>query len=277
MEAAVSGASLHRPPSTRNFRKPEWEGRVRFPEKDGAGRLSQAEEWCEILEDGEWKRLRFHDYGQTYSRPGLYEHLFYGLLECRSPSRVVGLLDEVRREAGIDGESLRVLDLGAGNGIVAERLREYGMPHALGVDILEEAREAALRDRPGAYVDYLAADLLDVTADTRQRLRRFAPNALACVAALGFGDIPPRLYWNALEFVSDGGLLAFNIKADFLEPRYTHGFAALIRQMVDGQYARLEASRRYRHRIGIDGRPLFYMAMVLTKLKPVPESLLVEA
>jgi SAM-dependent methyltransferase len=255
----------------------EWEGRVCLPEVNGTSRLSQAEEWCQILENGQWKRLRFHDYGEIYRRPGLYEHLFYGMLECRSPSRVVGLLDEVRRDAGLDAASLRVLDLGAGNGIVAQRLRERGIRRILGVDILPEAKQAAQRDRPGVYDDYLAADLLEIQPQTRMRLREFAPTALTCVAALGFGDIPARLYYNALDFVSTGGLLAFNIKADFLDPRYSHGFSALIRRMVDEQYVRLEATRRYRHRMGIDGRPLHYTAMVATKLKPVPESMLVDA
>ena len=46
--------------------------------------------------------------------------------------------------------------------------------------------------------------------------------------------------------------------------------------MVHDEVIRLEATRRYRHRINIDGEPLFYTAMIATKLKPVPESMLVE-
>ena len=71
----------------------EWDDRLRIPEK---ATLSQDAEWCEIRENGRWRRLRFHDYHEIYERPGLYEYLFYELLECQSPRRVVGLLGEVR-------------------------------------------------------------------------------------------------------------------------------------------------------------------------------------
>ncbi len=72
---------------------------------------------------------------------------------------MVGLLTEALAAAGVSAETLRVLDLGAGNGIMAEELRAVGAEHAVGVDILSEARDAAERDRPGLYADYLVADL----------------------------------------------------------------------------------------------------------------------
>jgi hypothetical protein len=113
-------------------------------------------------------------------------------------------------------------------------------------------------------------------AATAQRLRALRPNALTCVAALGFGDIPPQAYRHAANFVAPGGLLAFNIKAEFLDARFTHGFAELMRQMVNGGIVRLEATRRYRHRLSAAGEPIHYTAMVVTKLKDIPERMLVE-
>ncbi len=259
---------------TDRYRKSQWEGRVRFPKTDQD--LAQNHEWCEIKENGGWNKLRFHDYDEIYQRPGLYEHLFYQMLKCRSPERVVKLLDEVRQDFDKSADSLRVIDLGAGNGIVGERLRERGVRHVLGIDIISEASQAAKRDRPKVYEDYLVADLCDLSEDTKERIVAFAPNALACVAALGFGDIPPRAYFNALSLIPEGGMLAFNIKDEFLDARHTHGFSGLIRRMVHDEIIRLEATRRYRHRINIDGEPLFYTAMIATKLKHVPESMLIE-
>ena len=259
--------------NTDRYRQVLWEGRVRFPKTEGE--LPQNREWCEIREGDGWSRLRFHDYAEIYQRPGLYEHLFYQMLKCRSPEKVVKLLEEIRQDLDKPAASLRVLDLGAGNGIVGERLREHGVRHVLGVDLLSEAREAAKRDRPKVYDDYITTDLCELNDETRKRLEAFAPNTLTCVAALGFGDIPPRAYFNALSLIPDGGMLAFTIKDEFLDARLAHGFSALIHRMTHDKVIRVEMTRRYRHRLGVDGEPLFYTAMVATKLKTVPESMLV--
>ena len=107
-------------------------------------------------------------------------------------------------------------------------------------------------------------------------MKALRPNVLACVAALGFGDIPPRAWNRAAHYVAPGGLLAFNIKDDFLDPRYTHGFSELMRRMVHGNVARVEASWRYRHRLSTAGEPIYYTAMVVTKLTEIPAAMLVE-
>lgn len=251
----------------------DWKGRLRLPPKGKS--LPQDAEWCEIEESGAWRRLRFHDYGELYERPGLYDYLFYDLLECQSPRRVVGLMGEVRADLGIR-EPLRAIDLGAGNGLVGKELKRIGAAEIVGLDILDEARAAARRDLPEVYADYLVADMTEPDPAVDRRLTRLRPNALTCVAALGFGDIPPRAYHRAASYVSIGGLLAFNIKEEFLDARYTYGFSELMRRMMNDGCVRLEASRRYRHRLSASGDPIYYTAMVATKLKEIPDSMLVE-
>lgn len=251
-----------------------WKGQVRFPRN--SERLSQTEEWCEVRESGSWKRVRFHDYDEIYRHPGLYEYLFYQEMKCQSPERVVHLLGETCSELKVKKSELRVIELGAGNGIVGEYLRSYGAGYVLGIDIIEEAKVAAERDRPMVYDDYLVADLSQLSPETKSSIEAANPTCLVCVAALGFGDIPPKAYYNALSFIPSGGLLAFNIKADFLKPSYHHGFSELIRRMNETEIIRIEALQRYRHRINVNGEPLFYTAMVATKLRPVPESMLVQ-
>ncbi|HSG31903.1 MAG TPA: class I SAM-dependent methyltransferase [Thermodesulfobacteriota bacterium] len=54
---------------------------------------------------------------------------------------------------------ITVLDMGAGNGIVAEELVNLGLDDVIGVDIIEEAKQAAFRDRPEVYSDYIFDDL----------------------------------------------------------------------------------------------------------------------
>ena len=251
----------------------DWKNRLRLPPR--AERMPQDAEWCEVREAGGWRRMRFHDYGAIYERPGLYEYLFYDLLACQSPRRVVGLLAEVR--ADLEGkEPLRVIDFGAGNGLVGKELRRIGAVEVVGVDILEEACAAARRDLPGVYSDYLVADMTQPDDGVERRLRALRPNALSCVAALGFGDIPPAAYHRAAGYVAPGGLLAFNIKEEFLDARYTYGFAEMMRRMLNDGIVRLEATRRYRHRLSASGDPIYYTAMVATKLKEIPDSILVE-
>jgi predicted TPR repeat methyltransferase len=233
---------------------------VRFPQ--GADGLEQDEEWCEIDEGGETRRIRFHDYDEIYSVPGLYERIFYDALKCCSPQAVIGLLAEQLRA----GELLRTFDVGAGNGMVAEQLDMVGSELIVGVDIIPEAEMAAERDRPGLYEAYYTLDLTNIPPEIHKELsaRRF--NCLVTVAALGFGDIPPEAFAAAFNLVEDGAWVAFNIKSRFLnDDSEKTGFAELINTMLDDGTLELCAEREYRHRLSISGAPLNYVAIVARK------------
>ena len=236
---------------------------VRFPTlSDG---LSQDEEWCEVFSDGEWRRLRFHDYGEIYDVPGLYEHLFYERLKCQSPGVVGDLLTEAVEAAGQAPADLRVLDLGAGNGIVGEALRLRGFEEVVGVDISPEAGEAVERDRPGVYAGYYVCDLLNPPGDVRRELEEARFGAMTSVAALGFGDVPPAVFRAAFDLVQDGGWIAFTIKQDFLGEADESGFDALIAELIESGAIEERGRRRYRHRLDVRGRPLHYVAIAGVK------------
>lgn len=163
---------------------------IRFPELGGYA-PTQDREWCEVCVDGEWRRVRFHDYGELYKVPGLYEELFYERLKCCSPSRVVGLLEDVMSDFGGDLAGLRVLDLGAGNGMVADELEARGTQRIVGVDIIAEARLGADRDRPEVYEDYLVTDLTQLTESEEELLRSKRFNCLARWPLWGLETCPP--------------------------------------------------------------------------------------
>ncbi|MCA9243230.1 MAG: class I SAM-dependent methyltransferase [Phycisphaerales bacterium] len=228
--------------------------------------LTQDAEWCVVHLDGEWRQIRFHDYATLFSIPGLYEEVIYRALHCESPAVVVGLLADHLESVDEDIKDMRVLDLGAGNGIVGQRLRRFGAERIVGVDIIDEAREAAERDRPAAYDHYVVADLTDLTDAKRAELREQRLNCLVCVAALGFGDIPPEAFTGALDLIADDGWIAFNIKEDFLESDDDTGFAGLLRKMERDGELKIERRRRYRHRLGTDLQPLHYVAMIARKM-----------
>jgi len=233
--------------------------------------LTQDAEWCVVRTDDGWQQIRFHDYGEIYCIPGLYERIFYDVLKCNSPATVCDLLSGEMRKAGFAAADLRALDLGAGNGMVGEQLREAGVETVVGVDICEEAAIAAERDRPGVYTDFLVSDMTDLPEKDYRHLRAFRFTGMTCVAALGFGDIPPEAFVQAYNLVARDGWVAFNIKADFLTDRDPSGFARLIRSMLEEKTLRLMVQKRYCHRISTDGRPLPYVAMVGRKAEDVPE------
>ncbi len=254
-DAEASGWSV---PPTRHFR-------LRFPTPAGADPASfdQDEEWCEVEIDGRWRRIRFHDYHEVFEVPGLYEALFARRLKCDSPSRIVGLLEDVLGDFPQDPSDLRVLDVGAGNGMVGEELRRAGVGQVMGIDIIPEARTAAERDRHGVYRDYLVADLTALEEPQRSRIERFGPNCLTVVAALGYGDIPTEAFLSACEFIPEGGWIVFNIKEDFLVERGDQsGFSARWRSLQRDGLLEVQAMRRYRHRLSIHGEPLHYVAIV---------------
>jgi predicted TPR repeat methyltransferase len=247
---------------------------IRFPQTDAL--LEQDEEWCEVLLGEEWERIRFHDYDRIYAVPGLYEAIFYDRLRCSSPQRVVGLLDDVLSDQQDPPEELRVIDLGAGNGIVGETLQSIGVERQVGIDIIPEAREAAMRDRPGLYEHYLVANMCDLGEQEEARLLETEPNCLATVAALGFGDIPPLAFATAYNLIAPDGWVAFNIKDEFLNGHDGSGFSSLIRNMTDEGIMRMEAYRRYEHRLSICGEPLHYVAMVASKQAEIPATLVAD-
>ncbi len=243
---------------------------IRLPDKNNG--VDQDEEWCEVIMNGDRKRIRFHDYSDVFAIPGLYEELFYENLECCSPSYITNLLESVIQEYGESSEGFRVLDVGAGNGMVGDELMDMGVETIVGVDIIQAAKAATLRDRPEVYADYHVTDLTDLPPETEERLRRSKPNCLTTVAALGFGDIPPLAFAQALDLIKTPGWLAFNVKEDFLREEDSTGFSQLIRRLNREQYIQTYCYRRYQHRVSIAGDPLYYVAVVAKKIRDLDEA-----
>ena len=147
----------------------------------------------------------------------MYEQIFYDRLKCNSPVKVSDLLKRALNTVREPINELRVLDLGAGNGMMGEALKRDGVARLVGADIIPEACDAAYRDRSEVYDDYYVADFAKLDADMLEELREWSFDCLTCVAALGFGDIPPRAFFSAMKLVRTDGWLAFNIKETFLD------------------------------------------------------------
>ncbi len=217
------------------------------------------------------QRIRFHDYGKIYSIPGLYERLFYKELKCTSPSTICGYLKEAVDKNNSELSDMRVLDLGAGNGMVGEELNTMGVEKVCGIDIEENAKKAVERDRPDIYKKYLIEDITDMSVSLREELESESFNCMTTVAALGFGDIPPMAFVKGFNLLSTPAWVAFNIKENFLSDCDNSGFSILIKKMIDEEVLDIHVQERYQHRLSIEGTPLYYVALVGRKLSNVPE------
>ncbi|MEA2217571.1 MAG: hypothetical protein QOJ35_197 [Solirubrobacteraceae bacterium] len=240
---------------------------VHLPPKHVRDELDQDEEWCEVEIGGERRRIRFHDYASIYEVRGLYEQLFAERLDCDSPRVVTDLLGEQLRSSRIDPGRLTALDFGAGNGMVGELLDGHGIGAIVGVDLLAEARDAAHRDRPGVYEDYYALDLTRLHPVDRHLLAGHHFDLMTCVAALGFGDIPPLAFAEAFNLVDSPGWIAFNIRDRYFSSAC---FGRFIARMFDEGILEERACERYTHRVSVAGEPLDYYAIIAEKRDDVP-------
>ena len=208
------------------------------------------------------EKVRFHDYDAIYRHKGLYEQLFYDRLKCQSPRKVADVLGQAVRNSHGQPSELRVLDLGAGNGMAGEALASFGISRLVGVDIIEQAKTATQRDRPGLYDHYYVADFCALDDNGYAELETWSFNCMVSVAALGFGDIPPKAVATAMSLLEDDGWIAFNIKDTFLDASDTSGFSTMVRELIFSEYLDLYHLERYQHRLSIHGKPLNYFAIV---------------
>lgn len=242
---------------------------IQFPRQDSAS-LGQDEASFFLMESQRQTELRFHDYAQIYLRPGLYEQLFYDRLQCASPKKVGQILKQSLDAAGETFSEMRVLDFGAGNGMMGEVLQSYGVSRLVGADLIPEARDAAYRDRPEVYDEYYVADFTELGQQHKDEIDEWSFNCLTSVAALGFGDIPPNAFLPALQCVKTGGWVGFNIKETFLDHADKTGFSRFIRELIFSEYLDVWHIEKYRHRLSMEGTPLFYFAVVAKKTAEIP-------
>ena len=245
--------------------------RIQFPPSD-VRELCQDEVYFYLMEGDSKEKIRLHDYHRIFEVPGLYEQVVYERLKCQSPATVVDVLRYSVSQCQRHLNELRVLDLGAGNGMVGEELKKQGVSRLIGVDIIPEARAATERDRPGIYDAYYVMDFCSLSDNERDELKSWSVDCLISVAALGFGDIPAEAFLEAFNLVGKEGFVAFNVKETFLDRRDDSGFSQLVRELIFSEYLDLDHLQRYRHRFSVEGEPLYYFALGGRKSADVPPS-----
>ena len=247
--------------------------RVQFP-KNELSDTTQSESYIFLQRTSNNRKLLFHDYDEIYQIPGLYEQIFYDRLKCTSPTKVTAILESSIKQSPDNFTELRVLDLGAGNGMMGEELKKRGISRLIGVDIIPEAYEALIRDRPGVYDAYYVEDFCKLSKEKREEIESWQCDCMVTVAALGFGDIPTEAFVTAFNIIKNEGWIAFNIKDTFLDASDETGFSKLIRELIFSKYLDVYHIERYRHRLSIDGEPLHYFAVAGRKNAAISQEFL---
>lgn len=235
--------------------------RIQFPKAE-LTTLNQDEAYFYLQGSGTSRKIRFHDYAEIYQIPGLYEQIFYDRLKCTSPVKVTSILQSAVSQSQDSFTELRILDLGAGNGMMGEELKKHGVSRLVGVDIIPEAYDATIRDRPGVYDAYYVEDFTNLDDEKMEEISSWQCDCMVTVAALGFGDIPTKAFVEAFNIIKSQGWVAFNIKETFFDASDVSGFSKLIRELIFSKTLDVYYIERYRHRLSIEGVPLYYFAIV---------------
>jgi hypothetical protein len=229
--------------------------RVSFPPQDTAGPDDEA--FDVTFDDGRVERFTMHDYGRVYAVPGLYEEVVQRMLACATPDRIAALLATAASSAGLQPGEVRVLDLGAGNGVSGEALAAAGLRPVVAVDLEPAARPATLRDRPDLYDLVLTGDAAALSAGDTEAVRALRPNALALVGALGNDHVAPAGVTAAALLLERPALVAY-ARPDY-EPdeplRAALGEIGQVREV---------ARERYVHRRTASGGERLWEAVALT-------------
>jgi hypothetical protein len=209
---------------------------------------------------GRRRRIGLHEYDRIYAVPGLYEEVVQRRLECASPAKIAEVLLDVAALEGRDPHLLRVLDLGAGNGLVGEELRERGVEVLVGTDSARKARAAAQRDRPGLYASYVVADSGGLP-QLGTLVRELGLNCIVCAGALGFEHIEAHSFVELWELLPPGAMFALTVREDLARPGASDIGDELAALRAGAAGTQIVVWERFRHRLSMAGRPIHYVAV----------------
>jgi hypothetical protein len=229
-----------------------------------AGRDQSAEALVVRWADGREEHMRLHEYTRVYRIAGLYEEVVQHRLACASPAVLADALVGQAAREGTAAREVRVFDLGAGNGVVGEELGRRGVEVLVGSDNIAEARDAAERDRPGLYADYLVGEVDELLGE-RDVVVEHGLNALVCAGALGLGHITAASFARLWDRFSPGSWFVVSVHEDLAAPGGSD-FGDLLASMDAGRApGAIVSRRRFRHRLTMSGEPIHYDAVVARK------------
>lgn len=244
---------------------------IQLPETEIVRNLTIQEEFFWLSQNGNEDKLRLHDYAQIYRIPHLYEHLMEKL-QAKSHIILSSLLIDLVTKAGGDVKDLIVLEVGAGSGMLGQALADLGVKSITGIDILPEAAQAAKRECPGVYENYYVEDLTNLSETARNALSSRGFNCMVCASALTSNHIPPLALATAFNLIAPNGSIAFNVQKEHWEEKGEASFVAWHPWVAETDIFEIAQRHDYQHRFHMDGRPLYYKAMIGTKRANIHKS-----
>lgn len=218
----------------------------------------QHEETLIVTIDGREERMRLHEYGRVYAIPGLYEEVLRRV-QYASPEKVAELL---LGAPGVVPAEVHALDLAAGNGVSADPLLARGAGLLVGMDLIPEARDAALRDRPGAYAEFVAGDVGEPGL-VAGLVERYGLNAVACSG--GISHIPVEAFAEGWSAFPAGSWLVATAAEDMGDPEEDVYGRWVAGEVAEGRLADVY-TERFVHRLSMAGEPIEYTALRARKV-----------
>ena len=220
--------------------------------------------------DSDEEIVHLHDYERLYRNPGLYEHIVQELLGCRSPEVAADALAGALTELALDPSEVVLFDLGAGTGIVGELVSANGVSTIVGLDALDAARTACLRDRSGVYADYLIGDLASPAPRAADQSRAPPPDGSDLCGALGGTHGSAATLINALALLPTGIPVVFTIDERWTGTDGPGGFRTVMSGLLASRQLELLRRSRFQHRLTTSGNPIYYelVAAVTGSEKP---------
>ena len=169
--------------------------------------------------------------------------------------------------------------MAAGNGIVGAELRKQlgdalGVESLVGTDLLESARTATIRDRPGVYDDFVIADLARLDELEAIQLKENWFSVVTICAALGPGkdDLPLEAFDSAIGLLRMGGLLAFTVNERNNQPSHPARWRMFLEGIDKGGETHWKnmqeiEKQKYRHRKNVQGKWIEYTALIYQKIE----------
>jgi len=238
--------------------------------------LRREEEYFILVQNKQEQKIKVRDYSQVYKIPGLYEYVLVDKLKFNTHKVLSELLVSEVNKSQSSAAELSILELAAGVGLVGQCLKDKGIESIVGVDLIEEAAEAAKRDRPDVYRRYYVEELPYVTEQVHQELENSQFNCLVCSSALT-GGLPRAAFAFAYNLITDGGWIAFNIREDLLDSNQAnHSSGKMLANMIKEGILSIKVKQPYRHRMSVNGNSLHEVALVGLKMTSIPTAMIVE-
>jgi hypothetical protein len=249
---------------------------IRFPEESSDFRN---QEHFFVSQKGNEKKYTLQQYGEVFNVPLLYEAVT-SMLKYQSPETLAMQLITQVIKAKTNIDSLVVLDIAAGTGLIGKHLASLGVKSIVGVDIIAEAAEAAQRDYPNVYEKYYVEDLTDITPAAQQELANRGFNCLVCCSSLSC-HFPIQGFINSFNLIENDSWVAFNVNTYIIEEldntevfeyKKAAEFGQLYHQMIKAGILEVTNKHYYLHRLLMNGKALDYVAVTARKRGDIPEN-----